>query len=407
VLANIVCSLVLCKIIGIAGIGIGTLVGTSLSCLLTLLHFRRPQNSLHFKAHFSWKTVHNVGKYSVIDASSYLFIAIFGATMNAYVSRAFGSEALILVSLTLFIKELQLVFDGIGEAITPIMGVYLGEGSYDGVRNCWRIARNTAIIEGIILTVLMLLLAHLLVQIFGVENPEMAEYAVSGTRVMALSLPFLSLLYLMTSYYLVREKIVLGVVICALRDVLASIPLAMLMGRMIGISGLFDGTALAPVLAYVLSVLIVIQKYGRTDYPLLLQDLEKDQVTGFYEFTLSPEEIVQVERETAKLPNPGGLSQLTVGKAGIIIEDVFMLVLEKNPDRLVHAECTVKMEKDGVRIVTKDDGVLFDLSEEDVLTRSITGYMVSEYMESMGNDKHNLITMSNNRNTFFVREKEA
>ena len=56
-----------------------------------------------------------------------------------------------------------------------------------------------------------------------------------------------------------------------------------------------------------------------------------------------------------------------------------------------------------LQIITKDDGVLFDLSSDDVIAGSITEFMVSGYMEKMKNNKMYLTTMSYNRNTFKVK----
>jgi hypothetical protein len=80
-----------------------------------------------------------------------------------------------------------------------------------------------------------------------------------------------------------------------------------------------------------------------------------------------------------------------------------MLIYEKNGNATTYAECSVFIREDGIQIITKDDGVLFDLSSDDVIAGSITEFMVSGYMEKMKNNKMYLTTMSYNRNTFKVK----
>ena len=80
-----------------------------------------------------------------------------------------------------------------------------------------------------------------------------------------------------------------------------------------------------------------------------------------------------------------------------------MLIYEKNGvDKDVYAECTVFIRENGVQIITKDDGVLFDLSSDDVVAGSIVEFIVSSYMKKLKDNKKYLTTMSYNRNTFRI-----
>ena len=147
-------------------------------------------------------------------------------------------------------REFQLIFDGIGEAITPILSVYLGEESHSGVRSIYRLANKTALLEGIAVTLVLILCAPLLPRVLDISDPELMRCAVAGIRLLSLGSAFVSLLYLLTSYYLMIEKIALGLVASALRDVLLSAVLAVVLGLLFGLNGMFIGLAAAPALAY-------------------------------------------------------------------------------------------------------------------------------------------------------------
>lgn len=93
----------------------------------------------------------------------------------------------------------------------------------------------------------------------------------------------------------------------------------------------------------------------------------------------------------------------TVGSVKLLIEELYMLIAEKNEGKAVLSECTVFLRPEGIQIITKDDGVLFDISEEDVSVTSLSAFAVSAYMEKLGDDKHHLTTMSYNRSAFLVK----
>lgn len=404
IVGNIVCSIVFAKFVGIEGIGFGSFIGTLVALLVAFAHLLRKGNSLKLGFYFSLKLLVDVVKYSAIDAGTYLFLACFTAVMNRFITFAYGPEMLVLGAVILFVKEVQIVFDGIGEAFTPLMNIYLGEESYDGVKKCYGLSKKTAVVEGVVLTLLMILVSPFIVKLYDISDPVACSYAVGGVRIEALGLVFLSLLYLLSSYYLLIDKIKLGFVMSALRDVLVVTPACIALGYFFGIYGMFAGVAVGPAIAYAISVLYIRIRYGAENYPLLLTDKLKGFKHKFYEFKLDPKSIVETQQQVEKYLCENGIDRKIVSKVKLLIEDLYMLIYEKNgADKAVYAECTVIIRDTGVQIITKDDGVLFDLSNEDVVAGSIVEFMVSGYMEKLKDNKKYLTTMSYNRNTFKIK----
>jgi len=403
IVGNIVCSIVFAKFIGIAGIGLGSFVGTSAAVLVSFAHVFRKGNSLKLGFYFSFKWLVDVTKYSAIDASTYLFLACFIAAMNRFITFAYGPEMLVLGAVILFVKELQLLFDGVGGAFAPLMNIYLGEESYDAVKKCYCLSQKTAVVEGVVLTLLMFLVAPFVVKLYDISDPVAFSYPVGGVRIEVLGLVFVSLLYMLSSYYLLIDRIKLGVMMCALRDVLVVTPLCVILGYFFGIYGMFAGIAISPAVAYVILVLYIRLRYGKDNYPLLLSEKLKDFRHEFYELKLDPKSIVGTQQQVEKYLDENGVDRKIVSRAKLLIEDLYMLVYEKNGvDKAVYAECTVIIRDTGVQIITKDDGVLFDLSSDDVVAGSIVEYMVSGYMEKLKDNRKYLTTMSYNRNTFRI-----
>ena len=110
---NIAASIFLSRVIGIRGIGLASFLFASVSLLILFTHFLKKSNSLRLNLYFSLGILKTVTQYSIIDASSYLFLSIQTALLNAFVSARYGANYLILVSVIMLNRELQLVFDGI------------------------------------------------------------------------------------------------------------------------------------------------------------------------------------------------------------------------------------------------------------------------------------------------------
>ena len=97
--------------------------------------------------------------------------------------------------------------------------------------------------------------------------------------------------------------------------------------------------------------------------------------------------------------------KIALGRIKLLIEELFMLIREKNGGKAVLAECALLLRPEGIQIITRDEGGLFDIAEEDVTVTSIAAFAVSGYMEKMGLNKRYLTTMSFNRSSFLIKTR--
>jgi Na+-driven multidrug efflux pump len=402
-IGNIALSIVLSGIMGISGIGLASFIFNIVSILILLIHFLKKSNSLRWNLYFSFAIMKDVLRYSIIDSSSYLFLAIFTAALNAFISAQFGAEFLILASAITLCREFQLLFDGIGQAAGPIFSVYVGEQNHKGLRSSYSLANKTAVIEGIIVTIILVIIAPFAPQFLNVTNPMLAGWVVVGVRITAFGSTFISILYLLTSYYLVIEKITIGLVACALRDVVFSVGLAVALGMVLGIAGMFIGIAAAPAVAYALLLIYITARYGKKDCPLLFSKVPGDENSYLFHLSVEPEQIIGVQKEVETLLLEKNVDRRTVGKIKLLVEELYMLIREKNGDKKILSELTVFLHPEEIKIITKDDGVLFDISDDDVSVTSIASFAVAAYMEKLGENRLYLTTMSFNRSAFVIK----
>ena len=402
-IGNIVFSIILSHSMGIRGIGLASFAFNAVSFGILMIHFTKKGNSLRWNLYFSLDMMKEVVRYSIIDSSSYLFLAIFTAVLNAFISGQFGAKYLILASAVSLIREFYLLFEGIGEAVGPIFSVYVGEQNHEGLQSSYALANRSAIVEGIAVTLFLVLVAPLVPRFLNVADSELARQVVICIRLTALGSTFTSLLYLVTSYYLVIDQIALGTVACALRDVVLSAGLAVVLGKVFGLTGMFIGLAAASAIAYGLLMLWLTARYGREDCPLMLSKVPGSDQTWLFHLSVEPEQIIGLQKEVEALLLQHDVDRRTVGKVKLLIEELYVLISEKNEGKHILSECTVFLKSEGVQIITKDDGVLFDISEEDVNVTSLAAFAVSAYMEKLGEDRRHLTTMSFNRSAFLIK----
>ena len=400
-LTNVISSVILCRFMGIAGIGLGSVIAVVVRLLLSLTHLLRKNNTLHPNLYFSVSIFGKALRYATVDAGNYLSLSLFSFALNLFVSSYFGERMLILVSIILIVQELLLLFDGVGSAITPIISVYLAEKCYRGVRNVWSYALRTAVIEGIIAMIITAGMTFVLPGMLGISDPEIKRIACIGMLLITPGFVFVSILYLISSYYRLIDKIALSVFISVLRDAVAVIPAVILMGMAFGAEGLFSGVAIGSVIAYAFSVFIVVKKYGRGNI-LLLNDMEKEVKSFIFEYRICPDEIVRNRDLLEQTLKENGIEQKKIAKTMLIFEETLMLIYEKNAGSETMGECAMNIHQDRITLIFRDNGILMDLTDFDMEINSFRSYIAPVLLQNMVINSHHLTAMSFNRNCFEV-----
>ena len=400
-LGKVVLSIPMCKMMGVEGLGFASFFCIMLAFLIQFLHFFRKGNSLRLRLGFSVRNIFEIIKYSFVDAGTHLFIAIFTSVMNRFVVVQFGSDALVLVCLITMLKEIQLVFDGIGEAMTPIMGVYLGEKNYPGIREIYRLTRKSERVESLVVMGIQILIAPLIVYVLGIKDSDLAVKATWGLRLMSLTLFFNCRMYLDASFYIMVKKIPLGIVVSALRDLAVGLPLTILGGVLGGIYGMFAGLMISPIPAYFISRFIFDHKYGRENYPLFFEKHEQGRKQWYYQYELEPDDIIEIRDKIGAALSEEGCDKNNSNKVMMLFEEMSMLTYEKNIDRKVLAECFMELG-DNIRLIIKDDGVQFNVLDVDQKVTSFRTYVLTNLVHHVTTERRHLLTLSYNRNTIEV-----
>jgi hypothetical protein len=86
-------------------------------------------------------------------------------------------------------------------------------------------------------------------------------------------------------------------------------------------------------------------------------------------------------------------------KAMLILEELGMVIYERNKGKKIFVEIDVNLKPDNLTVVIKDDGVLMDLTDFEQRVTDLRMYLVNMFM-TVQEDKCYLLTSSYNRHVF-------
>lgn len=393
---NIPVSIILCHTIGVGGSSLGTLIGTILSLIVLLTHFFRKQNSLKFICYFKVSDVVSVAKGGMLDSIFYLLLGITACAANKFILFKFGEYYLPVLSAIISVLELTVLFDGIGQTITPLVNVYRGEKNTQGIRKVMHLAGKAAAFEGICASILLFCFGRYLARIIGITDSKLLQLCETAIRFVCPFLVFTAILFLLTTYYLLIEKMLLAMIITVLKDCIAYVSLMFLGGTMFGVNGVWAGIGLAPLFSMGIGLLFLSLRYGIKKFPLLLP--EEDGSVSDFDLILTEQTIMELRNNLEKILLKNQIHKKIITRIMLLTEELEMLVLEKNPGKKVMAECTLIID-DEIQLIFRDNGVLFDITDEDSSISSIRSYLVANIMMHQKRKNH-LVTTSYNRNAF-------
>ena len=289
-------------------------------------------------------------------------------------------------------------FNGPGNAAQPIVGVYLGERNTVGVRTVMRAAMRVTLIEGAVVSLVLLVWPQLMVKLVGIDEPELVGPACTAVRLVAGGFVCTALGFLFNSYYLFIEKEGLACALTALINFVVPVALYPLLGWMFGINGVWAALGAAPVVTTLVFGGFLLWRYGRRQFPLLLPT-DRDANLHVFNLTLTDREISETSAAVSRLLAAEGIPDEIVFRASLMVEEVFMVVKDRNGSRTVIGEATLDLNGDGVALILRDDGEVFDITDADARITSLRSYLVASVMEAMPG-RLNLTTTGFNRNVF-------
>ena len=396
-LGNCLMSVPLTMAYGAAGCAVGTGLGSLAAIVVLLFHFRRKGCMLGWSRHFIFADILKISGKSFGDASKNIGKAALMFALNAYVIAKFGSEMLPVLAVVVMTIGISEMFNGVANAAQPLASVYIGEKNPVLTKRVMHAALVASLVEGGGVMLLLLAFPGLMLSLVGISSPATVPEARLAVRIVSASLPSLSLVLLFNSYYVFIGWERLSSIMTILAVFGLPVALFPLFGSCWGAHGVWGALGLAPALALGLVALYVLARGGRSGFPFLLPKGREAALRAF-DLELDPVSICGVSASVGAHLGANGVMGRRASKAALLVEEALMVVHDRNSGRRVKAEVTVDLN-DGLMIVLRDDGVIFNITDADARVSSLRGYLVSNLMTAIP-VRRNLTTTGFNRNVF-------
>ena len=121
-------------------------------------------------------------------------------------------------------------------------------------------------------------------------------------------------------------------------------------------------------------------RYGAERFPYLLESDSNDIV--ILEDLLTPESCSGLSALVSREITERGHTKETANHATLFTEEILLTVLEKNRKRKrrLQAEITLLFDRDSVQLIERDNGEIFDDTDQDMKVDGFSSYVLSRLM---------------------------
>lgn len=211
-------------------------------------------------------------KFSLVRASLYLYIGLSNMILNAFFLKTFEEQNFPILSVVISILQFAIFLAGVADAAQPPVNIYLSEKNVDGIKKVMKIAIKAAVLAGAAIIPMFLLFGEGIAGIFNIGDENLSE-TVFAIRAIGFSMPFISLIYLFSTYYQISGHMKIAFTLSFFKDFGFYLLIPIIFGLIFGMNGFFIGMMLASVVSCVLFTIFLRVRYGK-GFPLLLEEAD-------------------------------------------------------------------------------------------------------------------------------------
>ncbi len=400
-IGNFAASLFFVNQMGIKGIALGTCVGLVLSWCMLIPHFFSKKNSIRFKPSFSFKCLRDVVFFGSTSAMTSVYIGIVDVVFNKFILLHYGAALLASYAIINLILNLAQVSTCAVDSGSGFIATAYAESNSVAMRRLLRMITRVMVIVSGCLMLFFLVFANYAPNVYGIVEPAAREAAVYATKVLALSYVPSAFIFMYLGYFPRIEKPFLGNLAGFLYSLFTPIAIAMPLG-LISYNAMSWGFFATPSVTMLIMGVIIIKKFGKNSFPYPIPKTEAEKIF-IHEFAVTDEEIVLVKDMVADELKTADVSESIINKLALMIEEALTVVKNQNtkihPGKIILADATIMVFKDRVQLITRDNGVIFDITRVDEKLSSLEAYVAASLMND--NDENSYVTsVSFNRNLF-------
>jgi len=391
--SNTVISLVLVQSMGIAGLGYGTLISNVIGLLCLVVHFLKKSNSIHFKMYFAWKDLLDTLKASSATSLTTLYIGVIDIVFNKVVIEKFSADYLTAYAVINVVMNFACVLAcAIGAGVIFVSVAY-GENNPYALKRVMKHTHKYTLGTGIAMTVLMEFLAPYWPALYAIEDPAIFSVAVFAGRIIPIFFLAAGFVYTYLGYYPAVDRVVEGNLLILSYMLIGPIVIAAPLCS-VSFNAMSVGFAVTPVFAILVTLIYLLVTKQLKNAPYLVS--ASDETEAHYDLRLEPESIVAVRDRIGAFLGENHVEGNLINKIEMVFEDSMVFIMNRNRKKVI-CECTILLNDQHIRLITKDNGVIFDLVQEADNSVNLQAYILARMMTS-SREATNTVTTSFNRN---------
>lgn len=265
---------------GIAGAAWATVIGQTVSFLVSTLYFFRTQSFRLTKESFvpHFKIFSNALKLGASSFITQMSIVVISLVCNIMLAKygtlsIYGQDipiSVISIETKVFTIVINIVV-GIVLGGQPILGYNYGAKKYNRVKETYRTILIATLLVGILSTLILEFCPQVIINIFGSGNDMLyLEYAQRTFRIFLSLVTFTCVIKMSSIFFQAVGKPVMAVIASLTRDIICFVPLVMLVPSVFeknqsgsGINGILFAAPAADVIGMIVAVCLTI-RYFRT-----------------------------------------------------------------------------------------------------------------------------------------------
>jgi len=387
-----------CKAWGATGLAWSINIATLAFVTVVIWHLRSRENTLRYRLTLRFDRLGHILALGFGTSVQQIAAVLQTFVLARIASVHYGARGLACLSVVSCVESFLCFTKAAAQSALPLVSVYYGEGNRSGMVATLRRAVVCVAVEGLVFTGLLVAFPHAVAVLFGLGDIEYVDLLALSSRIVGLFILPASLTFLWGLYF----RMVGNTRVLALYAPMqwVAFPLAFALGG----AELFGPIGFACGFAGQLAWLMIAAALGfalaRRDnlvFPLLLPREPAGRLTRVSVWA-DREGAAQAAQRVRELLRPmlSSGDRRLVGMA-LVAEEVVLVISEANAARRVRVEITVDVaNSDSPRLIVRDDGRIFDITDPDQNLRSMSSYVLTRVV-SVKTERINLTTAGHNR----------
>lgn len=359
---NIALDIILCKTIGVKGIGLATTLGTLISALVQLYYLTGGRSQLKFIPYFNLKKTLQGIFYNFYHSVDTLCISILPMILSAATIKCFGEEKLIIVTVAVNLLTLIIaIYTGMVDCLQPMICQYHAENNLYSVKKTILLGLKVTVALSLLMTLAGIIFADFLPAMFGVKDEILAQEAAEAMRFFLPFTTFLGLTLMLANYYIYIEDMNFGALIKII--LLLILPyIAMNIGGQFSLNIFWLSVGGSFAVTFLLN-LILTKFYGRRNNILLI-DERKLNCQLSYDVNTTFDEVMNLTHRADEDLKNFGVTKSLRNKIVLFIEEIGLHAVERVSEEPFQLEFSILFEEDNFEhaaMIVRDNGKPYDI----------------------------------------------